>query len=51
MTFPRDDELRYAGMELRIARLQADLDTALAGTWRGRLARCLVDWAVRLRRL
>ncbi len=50
MTFPRDDELRCAGVELHLARLQAELDAALAGTWRGRLARRLVGWAVRLRR-
>jgi hypothetical protein len=50
MTFPRDNELRYAGAEIAFARLQAELDAVLARTWRGRLARRLAGWVARLRR-
>jgi hypothetical protein len=37
MTFPSDDDLRAAGLELRIARLQAEFDAQLSATWRGRM--------------
>jgi hypothetical protein len=49
MAFPADDELRYAGVELRVARLQAELDAKLATTRRGRLALSIVRWITRRR--
>lgn len=32
------DELRYAGVELRIRRMHDELEAELAQTWRGRLS-------------
>lgn len=51
MTFPSDNELRWAGAELQLARIQAEINQAqaeLERTWRGRLAlrlgRAIVRW-------
>ncbi|MFG3050339.1 hypothetical protein ACGFZP_05195 [Kitasatospora sp. NPDC048239] len=37
-------ELRYAGTELAISRLQQELDSTLSQTWGGRLALRLARW-------
>lgn len=41
---PSDAKLRAASANLMAARLQAELDTLLSRTWRGRLALRLARW-------
>lgn len=41
MSLPSDDQLRWAGAELQLAQIQAEINQAqaeLERTWRGRLA-------------
>lgn len=46
----QDDELRWAGTELRIARLADELERQLSTTWHGRLALRFARWYARRKR-
>ncbi|MFD1656976.1 hypothetical protein ACFSL4_01680 [Streptomyces caeni] len=47
---PTEEELRWAGVELRVARLAATLEETLSSTRRGRLALRLARWYARRKR-
>ena len=45
--WPTPEELRHAGVELRITRIAAELEKLLSTTRRGRLALRLARWYAR----
>ncbi|WP_329214841.1 hypothetical protein OG352_05315 [Streptomyces sp. NBC_01485] len=47
---PTMDDLRQAGIEMRVARLYADLEKSLSATLRGRLALRFARWYARRKR-
>ncbi len=47
MTGPSPGELRAASVNQMAARLRADFEASLSGTWRGRLALRLSRWYAR----
>lgn len=49
--FPTGGQLRAAGANLMIGRLQADLDAMLASSWRMRLAMRLGRWTMALQQV
>ncbi|GHA01310.1 hypothetical protein ACFOOM_12255 [Streptomyces echinoruber] len=47
---PTEEKLRWAGVELRAARMLGELENQLSATWRGRLAPRLARWYARRKR-